>query len=111
MANAEGAGLVTMTDLVRNALRMRPDRIVVGEVRGAELCDLLAAMNTGHEGGLGTVHANAAASVPARLEALGALGGLERAALHAQVGAALDAVVHVRRTAEGHRFVEQVGCS
>lgn len=109
VANAEGAGRVTMTDLVRNALRMRPDRIVVGEVRGAELCDLLAAMNTGHEGGLGTVHANTAESVPARLEALGALGGLGRAALHAQVGAALDAVVHVRRTGDGHRFVEQVG--
>lgn len=109
VANAEGAGRITMTDLVRNALRMRPDRIVVGEVRGAELCDLLAAMNTGHEGGLGTVHANAPASVPARLEALGALGGLDRAALHAQAGAALDAVVHVRRGTDGRRFVEQIG--
>lgn len=105
--NAEGVGAVTMTTLVRNALRMRPDRLVVGEVRGAELCDLLAALNTGHEGGMGTVHANDPESVPARLEALGALGGLGRDALHAQVGAALDAVVHLRRE-PGRRWVEQV---
>lgn len=107
-ANAERVGSVTLTDLVRNALRMRPDRLVVGEVRGAELADLLAALNTGHEGGCGTVHANSAASVPARLEALGALGGLSRHALHAQAAAGLDAVVHVRRDRSGHRFVEQV---
>lgn len=106
-ANAEGVGAVTLTTLVRNALRMRPDRLVVGEVRGAELCDLLAALNTGHEGGMGTIHANDPASVPARLEALGALGGLGREALHAQVGAALDAVVHLRRE-PGRRWVEQV---
>ena len=107
-ANAERVGSVTLTDLVRNALRMRPDRLVVGEVRGAELADLLAALNTGHEGGCGTVHANSAASVPARLEALGALGGLSRPALHAQAAAGLDAVVHVRRDRTGRRFVEQV---
>ena len=106
-ANAEGVGAVTLTALVRNALRMRPDRLVVGEVRGAELCDLLAALNTGHEGGMGTIHANDPASVPARLEALGALGGLPRQALHAQAGAALDAVVHLRRQG-GRRWVEQV---
>ncbi len=109
VANTEGAGAVGLTDLVRNALRMRPDRIVVGEVRGAELCDLLTALNTGHEGGLGTVHANTPADVPARLEALGALGGLGRAALHAQIGAALDAVVHVRRSEAGRRFVSEIG--
>ncbi len=111
-ANAERVGSVTLTDLVRNALRMRPDRLVVGEVRGAELADLLAALNTGHEGGCGTVHANSAASVPARLEALGALGGLDRHALHAQASAGLDAVVHVRRAtgrgAAGRRWVEQI---
>lgn len=107
-ANAERVGSVTLTDLVRNALRMRPDRLVVGEVRGAELADLLAALNTGHEGGCGTVHANGAGSVPARLEALGALGGLSRHALHAQAAAGLDAVVHVRRDRSGRRFVEQV---
>ena len=75
-ANAELAGAITLTDLVRQSLRMRPDRLVVGEVRGPEICDLLTAMNTGHEGGCGTVHANSAADVPARLEALAALGGL-----------------------------------
>ncbi len=97
VANAEGAGAVTMTQLVRQALRMRPDRIVVGEVRGAELVDLLIALNTGHEGGCGTVHANAAETVPARLEALAALGGLGREAAHSQIAAAVRAVVHVAR--------------
>lgn len=106
--NAERAGGVSLTELVRNALRMRPDRLIVGEVRGAELADLLAALNTGHEGGCCTVHANSAESVPARLEALGALGGLGRAALHAQAGAALDAIIHVRRARDGTRYVEQV---
>lgn len=108
VANAESAGGVSLTDLVRNALRMRPDRLIVGEVRGAELVDLMAALNTGHEGGCGTVHANSAQSVPARLEALGVLGGLGREALHAQAGAALDAVIHVRRDRDGRRWVEQV---
>ena len=77
-------------------------------MRGAELADLLAALNTGHEGGCGTVHANSAGAVPARLEALGALGGLSRHALHAQAAEGLDAVVHVRRDRSGRRFVEQV---
>lgn len=106
--NAEGAGAVTLTDLVRQALRMRPDRVVLGEVRGAELCDLLTALNTGHEGGCGTVHANSAASVPARLEALGALGGLGRAALHAQVAAAVDVVLHLGRDSAGKRVAKEL---
>jgi pilus assembly protein CpaF len=106
-ANAELVGAVTLTDLVRQSLRMRPDRVVVGEVRGAELCDLLLALNTGHEGGCGTVHANSATDVPARLEALGALGGLGREAMHAQLAAALHAVVHVSR-ADGKRRVSQI---
>ncbi|MFG2739152.1 TadA family conjugal transfer-associated ATPase [Streptomyces chartreusis] len=89
-ANQEGAGLVALDDLVRQALRMRPDRLVVGEVRGPEVVHLLAALNTGHEGGCGTVHANAAADVPARLEALGTAAGLDRAALHSQLAAALS---------------------
>ena len=80
---------------------MRPDRLVVGECRGAEIVDLLGALNTGHDGGAGTLHANAPADVPARLEALGMLGGLPRAALHAQVLAALQVVLQVRRTAGG----------
>lgn len=107
-ANAEGAGAVTLTDLVRQALRMRPDRVVVGEVRGAELVDLLAALNTGHEGGCGTVHANSAQAVPARLEALAMLGGLPRAAVHAQMSAALDACVQLRRAGDGRRYVAEV---
>jgi len=106
--NAEGAGAVGLSTLVRQALRMRPDRLVVGEVRGAELADLLAALNTGHEGGCGTIHANSAADVPARLEALAALGGLPRAALHAQAAAALDVLVHVRRLGNGLRWVDEL---
>ncbi|MFI6147254.1 TadA family conjugal transfer-associated ATPase [Streptomyces sp. NPDC051109] len=107
-ANQEGAGLVTLADLVRQALRMRPDRLVVGEVRGAEVADLLAALNTGHEGGCGTVHANAAAHVPARLEALGTSAGLDRAALHSQLAAALTLVVHLVRDRAGRRRVAEV---
>jgi len=106
-SNVEGAGAVTLRDLVRQALRMRPDRLVVGECRGAEVVDLLAAFNTGHEGGAGTLHANASADVPARLEALGLLGGLSRAALHAQLAAAVQVVVHLRRTASG-RVLDEV---
>jgi pilus assembly protein CpaF len=106
-ANVEGAGAVGLTDLVRQALRMRPDRLVVGECRGAEIVDLLGALNTGHEGGAGTLHANTPPDVPARLEALGLLGGLPRAALHAQVVAALQVVMHLRRTDRG-RVLEAV---
>ena len=91
-ANVEGVGEVTVRDLVRQALRMRPDRIVVGEVRGGEVVDLLAALNTGHDGGAGTVHANSPAEIPARLEALAAVGGLDRAALHSQLAAAVLSV-------------------
>jgi pilus assembly protein CpaF len=104
--NVEGVGLVTLRDLVRQALRMRPDRLVVGEVRGAEVTDLLAALNTGHDGGCGTLHANRPAEVPARLEALGVAAGLGRAAVHSQTAAALALVVHLRRTPEGRRVTE-----
>jgi pilus assembly protein CpaF len=96
-ANVEGAGEVTLVDLVRQALRMRPDRLVVGEVRGAEVRELLAALNTGHDGGGGTVHANSAADVVPRFEALGALAGLGREAVQAQLSSAVQAVVHLRR--------------
>jgi pilus assembly protein CpaF len=105
-ANVEGRGSVTLEDLVRQALRMRPDRLVVGECRGAEVRDLLAALNTGHAGGCGTVHANATADVPARLEALGALAGLSPAAVRVQAVAALDAIVHVERIGALRRVVE-----
>ena len=105
-ANIEGAGEITLRQLVREALRMRPDRIVVGEVRGAEVVDLLAALNTGHDGGAGTVHANSPTEVPARLEALAAPGGLDRAALHSQLAAAVQVVVHVSRTTDGRRLTQ-----
>jgi len=101
--NIEGAGAITVRDLVRQSLRMRPDRIVVGEVRGAEVVDMLAALNTGHEGGLTSVHANSAADVPARLEALALAGGLDRGAAHAQMAAGIDAVVHLDRGRDGVR--------
>ncbi len=104
--NVEGAGEVTLRDLVRQALRMRPDRIVVGEVRGAEVIDLLAALNTGHAGGAGTVHANSPAAVPARLEALAAAGGLGRGALHSQLAAAVQLVLHVDRGPAGRRLAQ-----
>ena len=105
-SNVEGAGAVLLRDLVREALRMRPDRLVVGECRGVEVVDLLGALNTGHEGGAGTLHANAPADVPARLEALGLLGGLPRPALHAQVAAALQVVLHLRRGPGGRTLDE-----
>lgn len=107
-ANAEGAGQVTMRDLVRQALRMRPDRLVVGEVRGAEVVDLLAALNTGHEGGCCTIHANSTADVPARFEALAMAAGLSRAAVHSQLAAAIDVVIHLGRDAAGTRSVVQI---
>ena len=102
--NVEGQGSVTLVDLVRQALRMRPDRVVVGEVRGAEVRELLQALNPGHEGGCATMHANKPADVPARLEALGALAGMSPAAVRAQVATALKTVVHVARTPEGRRI-------
>jgi pilus assembly protein CpaF len=107
LSNVEGAGAVPLRDLVRQALRMRPDRLVVGECRGAEIVDLLTALNTGHEGGAGTLHANGSVDVPARLEALGLLGGVPREALHAQVVAALQVVVHLRRLPD-RRVVDEV---
>ncbi len=107
-ANVEGAGLITVRDLVRQALRMRPDRLVVGEVRGGEVVELLAALNTGHEGGCGTIHANSAADVPARVEALALAAGLGRDAVHSQLGSALDAVLHLTRRRDGRRVLTEV---
>lgn len=106
--NVEGAGGVGLADLVRESLRMRPDRVVLGECRGAEVREVLGAMNTGHDGGCTTVHANAATEVPARLEALGALAGMSREAVSAQAASALDAVVHLRREA-ACRWVAEIG--
>jgi len=106
--NVEGTGEISLRDLVRQALRMRPDRLVVGEVRGAEVVDLLTALNTGHDGGCGTIHANSAADVPARLEALGALAGLTRDALHSQVASAPHAVIHLTRDSNGTRRITEI---
>lgn len=106
--NVEGAGGVTMRDLVRQALRMRPDRLVIGEVRGAEIVDLLAALNSGHDGALATIHANSAAAIPARIEALGVAAGLDRRAVHSQLASAIEVIVHLRRE-NGRRFVSEIG--
>lgn len=106
--NLEGAGEVGLSRLVREALRMRPDRLILGECRGAEVRELLAALNTGHDGGAGTLHANSLADVPARLEALGALAGLSVTAIARQAVSALDAVLHVERI-DGVRRIAQVG--
>ncbi|MDU0478595.1 TadA family conjugal transfer-associated ATPase [Staphylococcus chromogenes] len=106
--NVEGTGSITMADLLKQSLRMRPDRIVLGEIRGAEVVDLLAALNTGHDGGAGTIHANSIHEVPARMEALAMLGGLDRPALHAQLNAAVHLVVAVRRE-DSHRVVAELG--
>jgi pilus assembly protein CpaF len=107
-ANIEGAGAIELRTLVRQALRMRPDRLVVGEVRGAEVVDLLAALNTGHEGGCGTLHANSAIDVPARVEALALAAGLRREAAHSQLASAVDVVLHLARGPDGSRRLCQV---
>lgn len=104
-ANLEGAGGVPLSRLVREALRMRPDRLVVGECRGEEVRELLTALNTGHDGGAGTVHAGALRDVPARLEALGSLAGMDDHAVARQVVSAIGALVHVERGADGLRRV------
>ncbi|GAA1740930.1 CpaF family protein [Microcella frigidaquae] len=101
--NIEGAGGVDLARLVREALRMRPDRLVVGECRGAEVREFLAALNTGHRGGAGTLHANSLTDVAARLEAIGLIAGLPPAALARQVLSAIDLVVHLARGADGRR--------
>jgi pilus assembly protein CpaF len=106
--NAEGAGGIGLDVLVRQALRMRPDRLVVGEVRGAEVLDLLAALNTGHEGGCGTIHANRPEHLPARIEALCGRAGVPRGAAHSLLRAAVDAVVHVTRAPDGQRQIAGV---
>lgn len=107
-ANAEGTGAIHLRDLVRQSLRMRPDRLVLGEVRGVEVVELLTALNTGHEGGCGTIHANSAADVPARLEALGLVAGLDRRALHALACVGLDAIVHLAQDHRGVRRVQSI---
>jgi pilus assembly protein CpaF len=109
-ANVEGRGRVTIRDLLRNALRMRPDRIVIGEVRGAEALDLLMALNTGHEGALSTVHANSPEDALRRVETLALMAGvgLSHDAIREQLGRGLDLVIHLARLADGSRRVVEV---
>ena len=106
-ANTEGKGLVTTRDLVRNALRMRPDRLVIGEVRGEESLDLLQAMNTGHEGSLTTLHANSPRDALARIETMALMTGLNLplSALRQQIASAIDLIVHMDRLSDGSRKI------
>jgi len=110
-ANVEGRGRVTIRDLLRGALRMRPDRIVIGEVRGAEALDLLMALNTGHEGALSTVHANSPEDALRRIETLALMAGvgLPHEAIREQLGRGLDLVIHLARLSDGSRRVVEVG--
>lgn len=107
-ANLEGAGRIGLDRLLREALRMRPDRLVLGECRGGEIRELLAALNTGHDGGAGTLHANSLRDVPARLEALGALAGMSAEAVGRQAVSAIGLVLHLERV-DGRRRLAQVG--
>jgi len=109
-SNVEGEGEVTVRDLVRNALRMRPDRILVGEVRGGEALDMLQAMNTGHDGSLSTAHANSARHLLWRLETMALMSDVELPAAYvrAQVASAIDVVVHMTRLRDGRRVVFQI---
>jgi pilus assembly protein CpaF len=109
-AGVEGRGEVSIRDLLRNALRMRPDRIVIGEVRGPEALDLLTALNTGHDGALSTVHANSPADALGRLETLALMAGvgLPHAAVAEQVQRGIDLVVHLERRGDGSRVVTEI---
>lgn len=107
-ANLEGAGEIGLARLVREALRMRPDRLVVGECRGAEVRELMSALNTGHDGGAGTLHANSMDDIPARLEALGALAQLDASAVGRQAVSAFDLLVHLERV-DGVRRIAHCG--
>jgi pilus assembly protein CpaF len=110
-ANVEGRGRVTIRDLLRGSLRMRPDRIVIGEVRGSEALDLLMALNTGHEGALSTVHANSPEDALRRVETLALMAGvgLPHDAIREQLGRGLDLVIHLARLSDGSRRVVEVG--
>jgi pilus assembly protein CpaF len=109
--NIEGEGAVTIRDLVRNSLRMRPDRIIVGEVRGAETLDMLQAMNTGHDGSLVTVHANSAEDAIYRLETLASMSEVKipYEAVRDQIASAIDAIVFLERGPDGSRRVKEIG--
>jgi pilus assembly protein CpaF len=108
--NIEGKGQVTIRDLVRNALRMRPDRIIVGEVRGAETIDMLQAMNTGHDGSISTIHSNSPRDVLSRLETMTMMAGMELTvkAIREQIAAAIDIIIHQERMKDGTRRITHV---
>jgi pilus assembly protein CpaF len=101
--NMEGVGEITLQRLVRESLRMRPDRVIVGECRGPEFADVLQAFHTGHKGGATTIHAHSISEIPVRLDSLGATTGLSQRQLAWQVAHAFDAVLHVHKTASGSR--------
>lgn len=107
-ANTEGQGGIGLPVLIRQALRMRPDRVIVGECRGAEVADFLTAMNTGHRGAIGTVHANSAADVPARLHAMAALAGLGPTTAALQIRSAIDVIIQLTRDEEGRRYPVEI---
>ena len=108
-ANIEGMGLITMKDLIKQSLRMRADRLIIGEVRGAEVIDWLSALNTGHTGSAGTIHANSIHEVITRFESLGLMAGLSKEAIHSQLKTALNYVIHIERNADGKREVSAIG--
>ena len=108
-ANIEGMGLITMKDLIKQSLRMRADRLIIGEVRGAEVIDWLSALNTGHSGSAGTIHANSIQEVIIRFESLGLMAGLSKEVIHSQLRTALDYVIHIKRNSDGQRQVKAIG--
>jgi pilus assembly protein CpaF len=108
-ANIEGTGLITLKDLIKQSLRMRADRLIIGEVRGAEVIDWLGALNTGHTGSAGTIHANSIHEVIIRFESLGLMAGLSKEAIHSQLRTALNYVIHIERNSKGKRQVTAIG--
>ena len=108
-ANIEGMGLITMKDLIKQSLRMRADRLIIGEVRGEEVIDWLGALNTGHSGSAGTIHANSIHEVIIRFESLGLMAGLTKEAIHSQLRTSLDYVIHIKRDRDGKRQVTAIG--
>lgn len=108
-SNIEGVGSISLTELVRAALRMRPDRLILGECRGAEVREVLTAMNTGHSGGFATIHANKVTDIPSRLTALGSLAGLSEAQVAAHAEAAFQVAFQLERDSEGRRRLAEIG--
>jgi pilus assembly protein CpaF len=108
-ANIEGMGLITMKDLIKQSLRMRADRLIIGEVRGIEVIDWLSALNTGHRGSAGTIHSNSIHEVVIRFESLGLISGLSKEAIHSQLKTALNYVIHIEKDSQGKRKVVGMG--